>query len=96
MKPPRQKVFNDRAALGNTAPAQPIATRSELAARIRARSAPKIERVLEPSGHMRHAVKAVQASENERRIKHITERLSIARQKLRTGFAHSRDSDRGR
>lgn len=96
MKPPRQKAFNDRAAPNDKMSARPISTKAELIARLRERQAPKIERVLEPTGHMRHAVKAAHAVENEKHISRISERLGRARAKLRSGFARSNDLDRGR
>ena len=92
MKPPRQKAFNDRAA----PQARPIATKAELIARLRARQTPKVERALEPLGHSRNIVKSAHAAENEKSITIIRERLLDARAKLRSGFARSKDIDRGR
>ncbi len=92
MKPPRQKAFNDRAA----PQARPISTKAELLARLRARQTPKVERALEPLGHSRNVVKLALAAQNETQITIIRERLLNARAKLRSGFAHSKDIDRGR
>lgn len=92
MKPPRKESFNDRAA----PQARPVATKAELIARLRARQAPKVERVLEPAGQSRAVVKSVFAAENEKRIEAIRSRLLDARTRLRSGFARSKDMDRGR
>lgn len=92
MKPPRQKAFNDRAA----PEARPIATKAELIARLRARQTPKVERALEPSGYSRNVVKSAHATENEKRIAYLRERRLDDRMKLRSGFARSKDADRGR
>jgi len=92
VKPPRQKAFNDRAA----PQARPIATKAELIARLRARQTPKVEQALEPHGHLRNVVKSLYAAQNETRITVIRERLLDARAKLRSGFARSKNIDRGR
>lgn len=89
---PRKLGFNERAA----PKAQPISTKAERVALENARVKPKTERALEPAGHSRNIVKAAQAAENEKRIAQIRERLLDARSKLRTGFAKSKDMDRGR
>jgi hypothetical protein len=96
VKPPRQKAFNDRAAHSDKMSMRPIATKAELIARLRARLTPKVERALEPHGHSRNVVKSAHAAENEKRITVIRERLLDARTKLRSGFARSKDVDRGR
>ena len=96
MKPPCRKAFNDRAAPSDNMSARPIVTKAELIARLRARQTPKVERALEPSGYSRNVVKSAHAAENEKRILNIRERLLDARTKLRSGFARSKDIDRGR
>jgi hypothetical protein len=92
VKAPRKLGFNERAA----PKAQPVATKAELIARLNARQTPKAERALEPAGHSRNVVKSAHAAENEKRIAQIRERLLDARLNLRTGFAKSKDMDRGR